>query len=137
MAKDLFTVIDGVRMNYARSYDNGALKIRPKFMRHLCIQAKGQCQYCGMQVFHSTASIDHIVPKSKGGTHEVSNLRLCCSKCNAMKNGRDVEYFRVALALSKSNIAGILNPSQALELLDAGIDLGVDIFAKFQYEVVQ
>lgn len=134
MAKDLFAIINGVSINYARAYDNGALKLRPKFLHHLCVEAGGKCQYCGDAVYHSNASVDHVIPKSKGGTHDVGNLRLCCSACNTMKNGRDVEYFRIALALSKSPIAGILNPAQAQSLKDCGVDLGIDIHAKFHFE---
>ena len=39
------------------------------------------CQYCG----DSAESIDHIMPKSKGGSHEWSNVVACCKKCNLLK----------------------------------------------------
>jgi len=34
-------------------------------------------------------SIDHIVPKSKGGTHERSNLRVLCTDCNTKRGTKD------------------------------------------------
>jgi len=34
-------------------------------------------------------SIDHIIAKSKGGTHERSNLRVLCTPCNTMKGVKD------------------------------------------------
>lgn len=34
-------------------------------------------------------SIDHIVAKSKGGTHERSNLRILCTPCNTVKGTKD------------------------------------------------
>ena len=39
------------------------------------------CQYCG----NNAESIDHIIPKSKGGEHEWSNVVACCKKCNLVK----------------------------------------------------
>ncbi len=39
------------------------------------------CQYCG----NIAESIDHIIPKSKGGLHEWSNVVACCKKCNLVK----------------------------------------------------
>ena len=39
------------------------------------------CQYCGK----SAESVDHIVPRSKGGLHEWSNVVACCKKCNLIK----------------------------------------------------
>lgn len=33
-------------------------------------------------------SLDHIVPRSKGGTHDEDNLRTLCRRCNSSKNNR-------------------------------------------------
>jgi len=42
-----------------------------------------QCQYCGCR--NGEMTIDHIVPKSKGGTTSWENCCLACVKCNAKK----------------------------------------------------
>lgn len=34
-------------------------------------------------------SIDHLVPRSKGGTSDPSNLRVLCTTCNTKKGRRD------------------------------------------------
>lgn len=49
-----------------------------------------RCAYCGCDLLGSLdalmgASIDHVVPKSKGGTNDVSNLVACCTPCNRLK----------------------------------------------------
>ncbi len=40
-----------------------------------------KCQYCGSPA----ESVDHIIPKSKGGSHEWSNIVACCRGCNLNK----------------------------------------------------
>lgn len=34
-------------------------------------------------------SIDHIVPRAKGGTHDRQNLRVLCTTCNTRKGVKD------------------------------------------------
>jgi 5-methylcytosine-specific restriction endonuclease McrA len=54
------------------------------------------CQICGIKVHDSAwrcnapdkANVDHIVPISKGGTSELSNLRILCQTCNLMKGDK-------------------------------------------------
>jgi 5-methylcytosine-specific restriction endonuclease McrA len=33
-------------------------------------------------------SVDHVIPRSMGGSHHLDNLRACCSKCNSTKGER-------------------------------------------------
>src|SRR5690606_7583337 len=42
------------------------------------------CQYCGSQA----ESIDHVVPRSRGGQHEWDNVVACCRSCNMRKGDR-------------------------------------------------
>ncbi len=49
------------------------------------------CAYCGAQ--NVPLTIDHIHPKSKGGSDRVSNLTLACTPCNQKKSNRDVAEF--------------------------------------------
>jgi 5-methylcytosine-specific restriction endonuclease McrA len=43
------------------------------------------CQYCGRMPSRSELSIDHVVPRSRGGTTTWSNVLLACTDCNARK----------------------------------------------------
>ncbi|MDI6732642.1 MAG: HNH endonuclease [Planctomycetota bacterium] len=47
-----------------------------------------QCQYCGKKYSTSALTIDHVVPRYRGGVGEWTNLVTCCNKCNARKGGR-------------------------------------------------
>jgi len=50
-----------------------------------------KCAYCG--ITGMPLQIDHIEPKSCGGSNRISNLTLACAKCNAAKSNRPVEEF--------------------------------------------
>ena len=45
-----------------------------------------QCQYCGKIDSHLT--IDHVIPKAKGGKDTWENLVSACNKCNNKKGDR-------------------------------------------------
>lgn len=47
------------------------------------------CQYCGRT--NSNLTIDHIVPRSKGGEDSWTNLVVCCARCNSKKGDQTVE----------------------------------------------
>lgn len=36
-------------------------------------------------VCEETYTVDHIIPRSKGGTNESKNLAICCNSCNTGK----------------------------------------------------
>lgn len=53
-------------------------------------RADFRCEYCSQDLMSSfnecfNAQTDHIIPKSKGGSEEESNLAACCSTCNVLK----------------------------------------------------
>lgn len=48
--------------------------------------AEGLCAYCGS--YNGPFEIDHIVPWSRGGTHDRSNLTLACQGCNRSKGNK-------------------------------------------------
>jgi len=43
------------------------------------------CQYCTSDLIESNQTLDHILPVSRGGRHEWTNLVACCKSCNAAK----------------------------------------------------
>lgn len=44
-----------------------------------------ECQYCGSK---KDLTIDHVIPRSKGGQDTWENLVACCTKCNLKKGNR-------------------------------------------------
>ena len=69
-------------------------EIRPKdavksFRRSIIEDYPGDvCAYCGRPA--TSWTLDHIIPKSKGGPTRRWNLARCCSHCNGNKGSLDV-----------------------------------------------
>jgi len=46
------------------------------------------CQYCSCKLDGGGATIDHVLPRSRGGKHRWENVVCCCLKCNRKKGDR-------------------------------------------------
>lgn len=49
------------------------------------------CQYCGKQPPRRDLTVDHIVPRSRGGRTVWENVVTACQRCNGCKGGRTPE----------------------------------------------
>lgn len=56
---------------------------------------KHTCQYCGYR--GDKLTVDHIIPKSRGGEDTWTNLSTSCLDCNNSKDNRTPEEWAVAL----------------------------------------
>lgn len=56
--------------------------------RNLFARDHNTCQYCGKRFGTSELSLDHIVPRSRGGPNTWENIVCACLKCNVRKGGR-------------------------------------------------
>lgn len=50
-----------------------------------------KCVYCGKQ--NIPLEIEHIIPKSRGGSNRVDNLGIACRNCNEKKGNKTAEEF--------------------------------------------
>lgn len=53
----------------------------------------GECSYCGVSLTIQTMTLDHIIPKCKGGTDDKTNLTACCERCNSLKDNMPLDRF--------------------------------------------
>lgn len=61
-------------------------KVARKKFRESIFEAWGwRCAYCDQELCSKTATIDHIIPKHKGGHSTRNNLACACSSCNRSK----------------------------------------------------
>lgn len=49
------------------------------------------CQFCGVKQSINDLTFDHIVPRSRGGRTEWTNIVTCCGTCNRRKANRTPE----------------------------------------------
>ena len=70
--------------------------IRPS-RNNILWRDKNQCQYCGVIESPRDMTIDHVVPRSRGGENTWSNLITCCKKCNQKKGNRTPEEANMSL----------------------------------------
>ena len=56
--------------------------------RLLLLRQRNRCTYCGKALNRKTATLDHVVPKSKGGKSGWKNLVLACAECNRRKGNK-------------------------------------------------
>jgi 5-methylcytosine-specific restriction endonuclease McrA len=57
------------------------------------VRDEGRCQYCGGRA----ESIDHVVPRSRGGEHTWENVVAACRACNTHKRDRLLEHTSMRL----------------------------------------
>lgn len=78
-------------------------------VREYLLQKWGRkCAYCGAKT--TPLEIDHIHPRSKGGSNRVSNLTLACHGCNQKKGTADIAVF---LAKKSERLKQILAHAKA------------------------
>lgn len=72
-------------------YEDQAARTVVFSRRNLFKRDKYTCQYCGAQPGPESLTIDHVVPRSKGGKSTWENSVLACMPCNKKKADKTVE----------------------------------------------
>lgn len=74
-------------------HDYEKRKTTVRFSKHnVFLRDKFRCQYCGIAVTRSSATLDHVLPVSHGGKTTFDNTVTACGPCNAYKgNNRKVK----------------------------------------------
>lgn len=60
-------------------------KVPPVNRREVLRRDLHSCQYCGSK---KKLTLDHVIPRSKGGKHSWDNVVTACERCNAKKGDR-------------------------------------------------
>ena len=68
----------------------------------ILIRDKYRCQYCGRKGMAFDLTLDHIIPKSRGGKTVTENLCAACQACNNRKGDRTPDEARMPLLTNPS-----------------------------------
>ena len=87
-----------------RSYINVRRRQEASGMKRMRIymRDKFRCQYCGEKKAASDLTLDHILPRSRGGDNSPVNIVTACVACNNRKGNRTPAEARMPLLTSQS-----------------------------------
>lgn len=72
-------------------YDRIPCHEAPFTRRNLFLRDEFTCQYCGRKCTSDHLSVDHVLPRSRGGNTSWENCVLACVGCNARKADRTLK----------------------------------------------
>ncbi|MDJ0735247.1 MAG: HNH endonuclease [Nostocaceae cyanobacterium] len=73
---------------------NPRINIPSAVRKYVFQRDKYQCQSCGKTDLETNLSIDHIIPLSRGGSNDISNLQTLCFNCNQKKTDKIDSRFK-------------------------------------------
>ena len=69
-------------------------KIPPVSRKEILRRDENQCQYCGNR---KQLTIDHVIPRSRGGKHTWNNVVIACATCNGRKGNKTPQEAKMTL----------------------------------------
>jgi hypothetical protein len=83
--------IDSIIAVRDRSHRFARGLVPPLSRRELFHRDGGLCLYCGIRMHFRDMQIEHVMPRSRGGAHEWTNVVAACESCNRHKDNRSPE----------------------------------------------
>ena len=56
--------------------------------KNILLRDRNTCQYCGCVLPSGELTLDHVIPRSRGGSSTWENLVACCHPCNRRKGNQ-------------------------------------------------
>lgn len=77
--------------------------------KNVLLRDHNTCQYCSRVISPHDLTIDHVVPRSRGGSSGWENLVACCRPCNNRKGDRTPEEARMRLLKRPQSFSSHVN----------------------------
>ncbi|MHB1700212.1 MAG: HNH endonuclease [Acidobacteriaceae bacterium] len=62
--------------------------------KNILLRDRNCCQYCGIVLTSAELTLDHVIPRSRGGQSTWENLVACCHSCNRRKGNQLLHELR-------------------------------------------
>ena len=95
-----------------QEYQRGTL-FEAEIKEYLLLKWQHRCAYCAAT--NTRLELDHVHPRSKGGSNRVSNLVIACRACNEAKADQAIETFLA----DRPNVLAHIQAQQKAPLVDA------------------
>lgn len=126
----MFPASDGV---LSRRPKGPKTKVGREVLRQKLAERDGGmfCGYCRKPLTDFSATIDHRLPKSRGGGSTIDNLVLACRKCNHSKGRRTAEEFVMGMfgelgaTKSEVNQVSMMHAASIIALVELLITRGI------------
>ena len=90
--------------------------------KNILLRDRNSCQYCGVLLPSSELTLDHVVPRSRGGNSTWENLVACCHACNRKKGNRMLHEIDDMTLLREPKPFSLHTSRQIMRMLGHGDD---------------
>jgi 5-methylcytosine-specific restriction endonuclease McrA len=90
--------------------------------KNILLRDRNTCQYCGEAMPPSELTLDHVVPRSRGGNSTWENLVACCHECNRRKGNRLLSEIDDMILLREPRPFSLHTSRQIMRMLGRGDD---------------
>jgi 5-methylcytosine-specific restriction endonuclease McrA len=90
--------------------------------KNILLRDRNTCQYCSVVLPSSELTLDHVIPRSRGGSSTWENLVACCHGCNRRKGNRMLHELDDMKLLREPRTFSLHTSRQIMRMLGRGDD---------------
>src|ERR1700678_368306 len=90
--------------------------------KNILLRDRNSCQYCGVALPSSELTLDHVIPRSRGGNSTWENLVACCHACNRRKGNRMLHEIDDMILMRDPRPFSLHTSRQIMRMLGRGDD---------------
>src|SRR6202050_2983914 len=90
--------------------------------KNILLRDRNTCQYCGVLLPSGELTLDHVIPRSRGGNSTWENLVACCHACNRRKGNRMLQEIDDMILLRDPRPFSLHTSRQIMRMLGRGDD---------------